>query len=159
TTTCSRSASMVRSGTTTGAAGFPSAAAPRRACAAPGRRATTSSSAAAAASRASCTSWYAALPPRPDCKLSRSDCTARDLRRRAKTEHVSFPWTPRLKHVPLVLIVVSVEAVMVQVSSVKEYFETLPQRFQAEAAKTIQAVFQFELSGDGGGTFHVSVDH
>jgi putative sterol carrier protein len=49
---------------------------------------------------------------------------------------------------------------MVQhVSSVKEYFATLPQRFVAEASKTIQAVFQFELTGDGGGTYHVNVDH
>jgi putative sterol carrier protein len=48
---------------------------------------------------------------------------------------------------------------MLQVSSVKEYFDTLPQRFQSEAAKSIEAVFQFELSGDGGGTYHVTVDH
>jgi len=48
---------------------------------------------------------------------------------------------------------------MVDVTSVKNYFETLPQRFQAEAAKSIQAVFQFELAGDGGGTYHVTVDH
>ncbi len=48
---------------------------------------------------------------------------------------------------------------MVQhVSSVKEYFATLPQRFVADAAKTIDAVFQFELSGDGGGTYHVVVN-
>jgi putative sterol carrier protein len=45
------------------------------------------------------------------------------------------------------------------VKSVKEYFETLSQRFQPEAAKSIQAVFQFELAGDGGGTYHVTVDH
>ena len=38
------------------------------------------------------------------------------------------------------------------VKSVKEYFETLPQRFQAEAAKSIQAVFQFELADPDGGT-------
>jgi putative sterol carrier protein len=44
-----------------------------------------------------------------------------------------------------------------QVSSVKEYFETLSQRFVAEAAKSIQAVFQFELTGAG--TYHVVVDH
>ena len=45
------------------------------------------------------------------------------------------------------------------VKSVKEYFETLPQRFVAEAAKSIEAVFQFELAGEGGGTYHVTVDH
>src|SRR5258708_2660806 len=44
------------------------------------------------------------------------------------------------------------------VSSVKEYFDTLPQRFSPEGAKTVQAVFQFELSGEGGGTYHVTVD-
>lgn len=46
-----------------------------------------------------------------------------------------------------------------QVRTVKEYFDTLPQRFQAEASKSIEAVFQFELGGDGGGTYHVIVDH
>jgi putative sterol carrier protein len=45
------------------------------------------------------------------------------------------------------------------VKSVKEYFETLPQRFVADAAKSIEAVFQFELAGDGGGTYHVTVNH
>jgi putative sterol carrier protein len=46
-----------------------------------------------------------------------------------------------------------------QVGSVREYFDTLSQRFVSEAAKAIQAVFQFELAGDGGGTYHVNVDH
>ena len=45
-----------------------------------------------------------------------------------------------------------------QVSSVKEYFDTLPQRFVASAAKGVKAVYQFELSGDGGGTYHVTID-
>jgi putative sterol carrier protein len=48
---------------------------------------------------------------------------------------------------------------MLQVTSVKEYFDTLPQRFVSDAAKAIQAIFQFELAGDGGGTYHVTVDH
>lgn len=47
---------------------------------------------------------------------------------------------------------------MEQVTTVKDYIETLPQRFQANAAKGVHAVFQFELSGEGGATFHVSVD-
>jgi putative sterol carrier protein len=47
---------------------------------------------------------------------------------------------------------------MPQVTSVKDYFETLPQRFQAAAAKGVNATFQFELSGDGGGTYHVKVE-
>ena len=47
---------------------------------------------------------------------------------------------------------------MQQVTSVKDYFETLPQRFQPNAAKGVKATFQFELSGDGGGTYHVKID-
>jgi putative sterol carrier protein len=47
---------------------------------------------------------------------------------------------------------------MQQVSTVKDYFDTLPERFQAGAAKGVKATFQFELSGDGGGTYHVQVD-
>ena len=47
---------------------------------------------------------------------------------------------------------------MQQVTSVKDYFDTLPQRFQPAAAKGVRAVFQFELSGDDGGTYHVKVD-
>jgi putative sterol carrier protein len=46
---------------------------------------------------------------------------------------------------------------MQQVTSVKDYFDTLPQRFQPAAAKGIDVTFQFELSGDGGGTYHVKV--
>ena len=47
---------------------------------------------------------------------------------------------------------------MARVTTVKEYFETLPARFVAKAAKGLKAVFQFELAGDGGGTYHVTVD-
>ncbi len=43
------------------------------------------------------------------------------------------------------------------VTSVKQYFDTLPERFQAAAAKGIHATFQFELSGEGGGTYHAIV--
>jgi putative sterol carrier protein len=43
------------------------------------------------------------------------------------------------------------------VSSAKEYFDTLSQRFVASAAKGVNAIFQFELSGEGGGTYHVIV--
>jgi len=46
----------------------------------------------------------------------------------------------------------------IQVTSVQNYFDTLSERFQANASKGVKAVFQFELSGDGGGTYHVSVD-
>jgi putative sterol carrier protein len=44
-----------------------------------------------------------------------------------------------------------------QVSSVKEYFDTLPQRFVPGAAKGVNAVYQFELAGDTGGVYHVAV--
>jgi putative sterol carrier protein len=44
-----------------------------------------------------------------------------------------------------------------RVSTVKEYFETLPARFVASAARGLNAIFQFELAGDGGGTYHVTV--
>src|SRR5262245_35668577 len=43
------------------------------------------------------------------------------------------------------------------VASAQEYFDTLSQRFQAGASKGVKAVFQFELTGDGGGTYHVVV--
>jgi putative sterol carrier protein len=46
----------------------------------------------------------------------------------------------------------------VQVTSVKQYFDTLPDRFIASAAKGVKAVFQFELAGEGGGTFHIKID-
>ncbi len=45
-----------------------------------------------------------------------------------------------------------------QVSNIKEYFDTLPQRFVASAAKGMNAVYQFELAGDSGGTYHVAVN-
>ncbi len=45
-----------------------------------------------------------------------------------------------------------------QVTSVKEYFDTLSNRFVASAAKGVKAVYQFELSGDGGGTYSVAID-
>ena len=44
------------------------------------------------------------------------------------------------------------------VNSVENYFETLPQRFVASAAKGVKAVLQFELAGDDGGTYHITVD-
>ncbi len=47
---------------------------------------------------------------------------------------------------------------MAHVSNVKEYFDTLPNRFVPSAAKGVRAIFQFELAGDGGGTYHVTVD-
>ena len=46
---------------------------------------------------------------------------------------------------------------MAHVSTIKEYFDTLPDRFVASAARGLTAIFQFELAGDGGGTYHVTV--
>lgn len=45
-----------------------------------------------------------------------------------------------------------------RVDSVQAYFDTLDQRFVADASKGVQAIFQFDISGDGGGCWHVVVD-
>lgn len=47
---------------------------------------------------------------------------------------------------------------MENVTSVKHYFDTLDKRFKPEAAKGVKATILFELSGDGGGTYHVTFD-
>ena len=46
---------------------------------------------------------------------------------------------------------------MSAITNVKEYFDTLDQRFDADAAKGVTASFQFELGGDNGGTYCVQV--
>jgi putative sterol carrier protein len=46
---------------------------------------------------------------------------------------------------------------MAQVSSVREYFDTIGTRFVSKEAAGVNAVFQFELSGPNGGTFAVAV--
>ncbi len=38
-----------------------------------------------------------------------------------------------------------------------EFFTALPGRFNPAAAVGVNAIIQFELSGDGGGTWHVTV--
>jgi len=43
------------------------------------------------------------------------------------------------------------------VKDVAQYIETLPERFVPSAARGIDAVFQWELSGAGGATFHAAV--
>ncbi|MCB9592580.1 MAG: Rieske 2Fe-2S domain-containing protein [Sandaracinaceae bacterium] len=43
------------------------------------------------------------------------------------------------------------------IATAEEYFETLQDRFVPEAAKGVDAVFQWELTGDGGRTFHAQV--
>jgi len=44
------------------------------------------------------------------------------------------------------------------ISSVKEYFDTLDERFVSEGAQGVTCVFQYEISGDEGDTFHVNVN-
>lgn len=41
--------------------------------------------------------------------------------------------------------------------SCKEVFERMPTVFSKEASKGLDAVFQFDLSGDGGGKWYVTV--
>jgi len=47
---------------------------------------------------------------------------------------------------------------MAEIPTVQAYFDTLDQRFAADQAKGLKAVFQFELAGEGGGTYHIVVD-
>ncbi len=46
---------------------------------------------------------------------------------------------------------------MAKIGSCKEYFDTLPKRFVTSAAKGVDAVYQFNLTGDGGGTWHLVI--
>jgi putative sterol carrier protein len=46
---------------------------------------------------------------------------------------------------------------MPRVNSCQEYFDNVPQRFRAEKAEGVEATFLFELAGDGGGTWTVTV--
>ncbi len=42
-------------------------------------------------------------------------------------------------------------------TSCKQAFDAMPGRFKPEAAKGLNAVYQFDLSGDGGGKWHVVI--
>jgi putative sterol carrier protein len=42
-------------------------------------------------------------------------------------------------------------------TSAKQVFAEMPNRFNKEAAKGLNAVYQFDLSGDGGGKWHVII--
>jgi putative sterol carrier protein len=44
-----------------------------------------------------------------------------------------------------------------RVDSIQAYFDTLSDRFVADASKGVEAIYQFEISGEGGGTWHVKV--
>jgi putative sterol carrier protein len=46
---------------------------------------------------------------------------------------------------------------MRKISSCKEYFETVQERFQPEHAKGVNATFVYELEGEGGGTWTIKV--
>lgn len=46
---------------------------------------------------------------------------------------------------------------MAKISTCQEYFDTLDRRFVTSAAKGVDAVYQFNLTGDGGGTWHLVV--
>ena len=48
---------------------------------------------------------------------------------------------------------------MRRISSCKEYFETVQERFQPEHASGVQATFVYELDGADGGTWTVKVDN
>ncbi len=43
------------------------------------------------------------------------------------------------------------------IMSVKEVFDKVPQAFDRDAAKGLDAVFQFDITGDDGGIWHVAV--
>jgi putative sterol carrier protein len=46
-----------------------------------------------------------------------------------------------------------------QPTSCKQAFEMMPSRFNKEAAKGLNAIYQFDLSGDGGGKWHVIINN
>jgi len=42
-------------------------------------------------------------------------------------------------------------------TSVKEVFDVMPSRFNPAAASGVNATYQFDLTGDGGGTYQVKI--
>src|SRR5271166_2214724 len=44
-------------------------------------------------------------------------------------------------------------------TTAKQAFEIMPSRFNKEAAKGLNAIYQFDLSGDGGGKWHVIINN
>jgi putative sterol carrier protein len=44
-------------------------------------------------------------------------------------------------------------------SSCKQVFEQMPSRFKKEAAQGLNAVYQFDLSGEGGGKWQVAINN
>lgn len=47
---------------------------------------------------------------------------------------------------------------MAQATSIPEVFKEMPNRFNAAAAKGLKAVYQFDLTGDGGGKYNLAID-
>ncbi len=41
--------------------------------------------------------------------------------------------------------------------TVKETFEAMPARFKPERAQGVNAVIQYDITGEGGGTYHVEI--
>jgi putative sterol carrier protein len=44
-------------------------------------------------------------------------------------------------------------------TSCKQVFAEMPSRFNKEAANGLNAIYQFDLSGDGGGKWHVIINN
>jgi putative sterol carrier protein len=44
-------------------------------------------------------------------------------------------------------------------SSCKQVFEQMPSRFKKDAAQGLNTVYQFDLSGDGGGKWHILINN
>jgi len=44
-------------------------------------------------------------------------------------------------------------------TSCKQAFDVMPSRFNKEAAKGLKAVYQFDLSGEGGGKWNVTIEN
>ncbi len=41
--------------------------------------------------------------------------------------------------------------------TVKETFDAMPGRFRADRAQGVKAVIQYDIAGEGGGTYHVDI--
>jgi putative sterol carrier protein len=46
---------------------------------------------------------------------------------------------------------------MTVADKLKEVFDALPTRFNADAAKGMKSVIQLDLTGDGGGQYHIQI--
>ena len=46
---------------------------------------------------------------------------------------------------------------MTTIESVPAFFDALPSRFHADRAQGLHAVYQFDVTGDGGGEWHATI--